>query len=112
MQTTLQDLHEEYRQYSDEAGKQLSDWRTYANRKATADYHYNIELSKKIVELLEQYPTTVVEKIARGDEKIAKNKATYLLNESLEKAAAKAHDHYKALMKKVCDDMEAIRRGE
>ena len=109
---TLQDLHEEYRKYSSEAGKQLADWRAFANKKATADYWYNVELSKKIIVLLEKYPTTVVEKIAKGDEKIAKRRAAFLLNESLEQAAKKAHDHYKALMKKVSDDMEAVRRGE
>ena len=108
----MQELHEEYKKYSNEAGKQLADWRSFANKKATADYHYSVELAKKIVELKEKYPTTIVEKIARGDKEIAKRHAAYLLYESLEKVAQRAYDHYKALMKKVLDDMEAIRRGE
>jgi hypothetical protein len=108
----MQQLQEEYKKYSSEAGKQLADWRTYANKKASADYHYSVDLSKKIMELKEKYPTTIVEKIARGDEKIAKSHAAFLLYETLEKVAKGAYDHYKALMKKVSDDMEAIRRGE
>ena len=109
----MQDLVNELNQYRHNLNKAIDEIKARGKAKAEAERDYRIELAKKILELRASgTPVSIINDIARGDEKIANLKMKRDIEESLYEANMQRIYECKINIDWLQSQIEAERKGE
>lgn len=109
----MQDLINELNEYRQNLDKAIDEIKARGKAKAEAERNYRIELAKKILELRASgTPVSIINDIARGDEKIANLKMKRDIEESLYEANMQRIYESKINIDVIQKQMEAERKGE
>lgn len=108
----MQDLINELNEYRHNLDRAIDEIRARGKAKAEAERNYRIELAKKILELRASgTPVSIINDLARGDEKIADLKMKRDIEESLYEANMQRIYECKINIDWLQSQIEAERRG-
>lgn len=109
----MQDLINELNEYRHNLNKAIDEIKARGKAKAEAERNYRIELAKKILELRASgTPVSIINDLARGDEKIANLKMKRDIEESLYEANMQRIYECKINIDWLQSQIEAERKGE
>lgn len=109
----MQDLVNELNQYRHNLNKAIEELKKRGQVKAKAERDYRVELAKEILKLrAEGMPVTIINDLARGNEKIADLKMQRDIAESLYEANMQRIYESKINIDVIQKQMEAERKGE
>lgn len=109
----MQDLINELNEYRQNLYKAIDEIKARGKAKAEAERNYRIELAKKILELRTSgTPVSIINDLARGDEKIANLKTKRDIEESLYEANMQRIYECKINIDWLQSQIEAERKGE
>jgi len=109
----MQDLVNELNQYRHNLNKAIDEIKARGKAKAEAERNYRIELAKKILELRASgTPVSIINDLARGDEKIANLKMKRDIEESLYESNMQRIYECKINIDWLQSQIEAERKGE
>lgn len=109
----MQDLVNELNQYRHNLNKAIEELKKRGQVKAKAERDYRVELAKEILKLrAEGIPVTIINDLARGDEKIANLKMKRDIEESLYEANMQRIYECKINIDWLEQQISAERKGE
>lgn len=109
----MQDLVNELNQYRHNLNKAIDEIKARGKAKAEAEKDYRVELAKKILELRANgIPVSIINDLARGDEKIANLKMKRDIEESLYESNMQRIYECKINIDWLQSQIEAERKGE
>lgn len=109
----MQDLINELNEYRQNLDKAIDEIKARGKAKAEAEKDYRVELAKKILELRANgIPVSIINDLARGDEKIANLKMKRDIEESLYESNMQRIYECKINIDWLQSQIEAERKGE